>query len=385
MIRETKKISFIKVNSELEALLLEAKLVKQTKPKYNIQLKDGKRPLYIKITKEKYPRVLTARQVEKREKNIAFFGPFPSAKNVKTVLKMLRKVFPYSTHKIGKKPCLYSQIGLCHPCPSQIELLKNEKKKKLLRKRYLENINLLKAVLSGKLKSTRKNLVRKMQECSKEEKFEKAASLREKIEKLDYITQPTIPVESFVKNPNLIEDIRKEEIKKLSLVIKNHIKLPSSFRLERIECFDISHLAGICPAASMVTFIKGEPDKSYYRHFRIQQKKGQDDISSMKEVAKRRKNHLVDWEVPDLIVVDGGKTQVAAFLSVFDKHKIPIVGITKKNENLIIPVKETGDVKFKKIPLTPPALNLVQRLRDEAHRFARSYHHKLLQMLYLKK
>jgi excinuclease ABC subunit C len=372
MIEDSDRVSYLEVTSELESLLLEAKLIKKYRPKYNIELKDDKQPLYIKITKEDYPRVLTARKKGEKAKNLAFFGPFPSSGNIRSVLKTLRRIFPYATHTPGKRGCIYSQIGLCDPCPSIIENEKDKEVKSKLYKEYKENLRQIKGVLSGRIRFVRDRMDKKMKILSKKNNFEKAAKLRDKIERLDYITQPVIPVDSFVENPNLAIDIREDELKKLTLLLKKHLNIKG--KLTRIECYDVAHISGVHPTASMVTFIKGEPDKAFYRHFRIRQKKGADDVSSMREVAKRRKINLSSWGVPDLIVVDGGKTQVNAFLESFEKD-IPIVGIAKREESLIVP----SDGGFKKFRLLRgPAKNLVQRLRDEAHRFARRYHHKLL-------
>lgn len=394
MITETEKFSFIRVNSELEALLLEARLIKKNQPKYNFTLRDDKHPLYIKITKEMYPRVITARKIEENSpsggQTLAFFGPFPSSRNVRAVLRMIRKIFPYSDHKLSKRGCLYSQIGLCYPCPSEIEKLKSENKKEELREIYLDNIRLIKGVFNGRIKFVRRGLTKKMKHFAEEEKFEQAAKVRSQIEKLDYITQPVIPIARFLKNPNLIEDIRDEELKELTKILSGHMDIISG--LTRIECYDVAHLSGESPTASMVTFIKGEPDKSLYRHFRISlpagkagQKKGQDDIASLKEVAKRRVKYFSSWGTPDLIIVDGGKNQVSALLEVLSTYRIPIVGLAKRKETLVIPKKVRGanlyhpSGGFILTPLTSgPARNLVQRIRDEAHRFARRYHHKLI-------
>lgn len=373
MIKEAGFVSYIEVTSELESLLLEAKLIKRQKPRYNTEHKDDKHPLYIKITNEDYPRVLTARKKDEKGKNKAFFGPFPSSRNVRSVLKTLRKIFPYATHTPGKRGCIYNQIGLCDPCPSVIEKENDSKVKKQLEKEYKDNIRQLKGVLSGRIKFIRNAMEKKMKKLSKQKNFEKAAELRDKIEKLDYITQPIIPIDRFVENPNLAIDIREDEIKKLNGLLKKHIKV--SDKLTRIECYDVSHISGVHPTASMVTFINGEPDKSFYRHFKINQKKGADDVASMREVAKRRQKHLANWGTPDLIIVDGGKTQVNAFLDIFTDQEIPMVGIAKRKESLVIP----NDGGFREVKLPEgPAKNLVQRLRDEAHRFARRYHHKLL-------
>lgn len=375
MVSEADSFSFIKVSSEIESLLLEAKLINRFKPIYNVELKDDKHPLYIRISKEKYPRVLTARKIDKSEKNIAFFGPFPSSGNVKSVLKMIRRIFPYATHVPTKKACIYSQIDLCNPCPSDIENALNQKFKKALYKKYLDNIRYIRKLLSGEMINVKNRLYKKMDALSKSQDFEEAAEVRDKIEKLEYITQPITPIEKYLKNPNLLEDIRNEEVESLKKLLGTFFK---SRRLERIECFDIAHLSGVNPAASMVTFINGEPDKNLYRHFRIRQKKGQDDVSSMQEVAKRRIKYLAEWGVPDLIIVDGGKAQVKAFKSVFDKNKIPVIGLAKRSSTLVIPEKGDGKnyrlVKIRK----GPVFNLVNRLDGEAHRFARRYHHKLL-------
>jgi excinuclease ABC subunit C len=382
MVDVSKYLSFIRVNSELESLLLEAKLIKSYKPKYNVDLKDDKNPLYIRITKEKYPRVLTARKIDERQKNIAFFGPFPSSSTVKQVLKMLRRVFPYSTHKLGKRACIYKQLNLCNPCPNEIEKTKDKDLQKKLRKEYLQNIHLLKGILSGRFVFVRKKLVSQMNKYSKSEKFEKAATFRNKIEALDYITQPITDVKEFLDNPNFREDIKHKELEELKGILNNFMDIE---KIKRIECFDVAHLAGSYTTASMVTFINAEPEKKYYRHFRIRKVKRSDDISSLDEVIKRRVKHLKDWGRPDLVVVDGGKAQVKTFYQTLKSKKIPVVGIAKRFETLVFITKTDSKIKYNQLKVPKgPALNLLQRLRDEAHRFARRYHHKLLQRELLK-
>lgn len=377
MKKETKKFSIILVNSELESLLLEAHLVRKYRPKYNFSLKDDKHPLYIRITNDRYPLALTARKIDEDKKNIAFYGPFPSSKNVKGVLKMTRRIFPYAEHKLGKRGCLYSQIGLCQPCPNEIEKVKDKKLRSKLTEEYRSNLSNMNKLLSGKIKFVRRGLEKRMKVFAKEEKFEAAAKIREQIEKLDYITQPITPIRYFLKNPNLIEDIREQELIELKKILTEYLKMPKSLR--RIECFDVAHLAGSKPTASMVTFIKAEPEKTLYRHFRIKQKRGQDDIASLAEVAKRRTKYLSGWGIPDLIVVDGGKGQVSSFFRVFRQHRIAVVGLAKRFEQLVIPKEKNGKISFSLVTLKQgPALNLLQRLRNEAHRFARRYHHKLL-------
>lgn len=373
MVSEANSISFLEVSSELEALILEAKLIRLNQPRYNFALKDDKHPLYIKITKESYPRVITSRKIEKGEKVINYFGPFPSSSSVRAVLKMLRRIFPFSDHKLAKRPCLYSHLGLCNPCPNTIEQLKDNKEKQRLAKIYRKNIFRVKRILEGKMQTVRRELEKEMKVFSTKEAYEDAVAIRTQIEKLDYITQPITDVSLFLENPNLVFDIRHEELSLLKKVLIKHINLPEKF--SRIECFDVAHLTGTFPTASMVTFSEGEADKNLYRHFRIKQTRAQDDISSMREVARRRAANLDSWGKPDLIVVDGGKAQVGVFKKVFDRLNIPVVGLAKRLETLIVPFNSS----FVEINLASgPALNLLKRVRNEAHRFARTYHHKLI-------
>ncbi len=370
MVSEASDLSFIKVSSELEALLLEAKLIRLYMPKYNVEAKDDKNPLYIQITKEQLPRILTARKVSQKDENIAFYGPFPSSRNVTAVLKMIRRIFPYSDHKLGTRGCLYSHIGLCNPCPSEINKIKNEKEKAKLMQIYKSNIRNIKSILDGKIGKLFKDLTKKMEMASKGERFEEAGELRDQIKRLEYITRPQMPTEFYLENPNLFEDIRAKELAELKICLKKAgVNLAV---LRRIECYDVAHLTGTFATASMVTFLKGEPEKEFYRHFRIRQKKGKSDIDSMEEVIKRRIKHFKDWGKPDLIVVDGGIQQVNIFRTELKNKKIAltVVGIAKNPDRLVV-----GDNKIK---LVGNSLHLLSRLRDEAHRFARKYHHKLV-------
>lgn len=350
MVNKATNLDFIKVDSELEALLLEAKLIKKYMPDYNIISKDDKHPLYITITKDKFPRVITTRKD-------GTYGPFPSTKNVYLILKMIRKIFPYSDHKLGERACIYNHIGLCSPCPN----ISTDNKT------YLKNIRNIKLILDGKIKKLKKTLTNEMIILSKLQKYEDAKSVKEKIDTLDYITQPRIQPFEYLKNPNLYEDNRKNEIESFLKILKSYFINLKSIR--RIECFDIAHLQGVSATASMVVFIDGEADKNEYKHFKIKQKKGQSDFDSMEEVAKRRSNHFESWGVPDLIIVDGSIGQINKFK--LNIKNIPIVGIAKNPDRLII--NADNKIRLQDLPL-----QLVSRIRDEAHRFARRYHKKLL-------
>ncbi|EKE12485.1 MAG: hypothetical protein ACD_13C00196G0001 [uncultured bacterium] len=378
MISEAGEISYIKVVNELEALLLEAKLIKLYLPKYNIALKDDKHPLYIIITSEKFPRVLTARKPDlKKFPTKAVYGPFPSSTNVKSVLKMIRRIFPFSDHKVGKRACLYSQIGLCDPCPSEISNIKDYGKRQIMAKKYNANIRKIKSLLDGKIENVKKQLSKEMDTCSGNQMYEEAGVIRDQIKRFEYITSPRALIDPYLTNPNFYEDIRVKETLQLKKILEKHFL--GIKKLERIECFDVAHLQGTGATASMVTFVNGTPEKSLYRHFRILQLNKNDDYGSMREIAGRRKNNLKKWGKPDLIIVDGGAGQLSVFLKVFENEQIPVVGLAKRLETLVIPVKKNGvfEIKNYKVP-KGDALNLIQRIRDEAHRFARVYHHKLI-------
>ncbi len=378
MISEAKYLSWVKVNSEFEAVLLEAKLVRYYMPIYNIQLKDDKTPLYIGITKELYPRVITLRQSELRKAELKWeFGPFTDGSSTKRILKTIRKIFPFATHKPQKKVCIYSQIGLCSPCPSEIQNAQNPKIKKMLKQKYDKNINRVRKTLTGKLKTVRRELETEMKKQASEQNFEEAAKILKQIKALDYINTPTTSTEVYLKDPNLLDDIRRRELKSLKNCLSSYLTIDS---LKRIECFDVAHLAGTYPTASMITFINGEADKRFYRHFRVSRGKLNNDPQAIALVLKRRVAHFGDdpkkgWEKPDLIIVDGGKGQVSEAIKAVGDNP-PIIGLAKRFEQIIV---KSND-KFETINVSNgPALNLLKRIRDESHRFARRYHHKLVE------
>ncbi len=378
MVSLARYFSTISVTSELESLLLEAYLVKKNQPKYNIELKDDKSPLYIRITKDEYPAVITARKGDRDNfPKDTYYGPFPSSANVRMILRMLRRIFPYADHKVMKRPCIYSQIKLCDPCPSYVAHIEDEQLREELKGKYRKNISYIKKILSGKMPSIKKEFEKEMQEYAKLEDFEMAKEIRSSLERLNYITQPVNPAAYYETNPNLTEDLRDRELRELMRIVKLHI--PRAESVSRIECFDIAHLAGTHPTASMVTTIDGVASKAFYRHFKIYQKKSNSDVDSLTEVARRRLKHLEDWGRPDLIIVDGGKPQLGVFLDAFAGTEIPICGLAKRFETLVFKVEINGITKFVEYRLPEGgALHLVQRLRDEAHRFARRFHHKLV-------
>ncbi len=378
LVGKTKYFTTITVNSEIEALILEAKLIKLFKPVYNISQKDDKQPLYIVITKEIYPRIIAARNIQNKNNLQNYYGPFPSSKNVYTVLSILRKIIPFSTHKLSNRSCVYSQMGLCNPCPSYIESLKIENKRKYLKKDYLRNINTIKNILNGNTSKINKILIGNIIYYSKLLNFEKALYYKNILDSLNYITTPVNNTDSYISNPNFINDIRNKQLDDLTNLIKKYFVLEN--KIKRIECYDISHISGKFTSASMVTFIEGLPDKSLYRRFKILHRSKTDDYSSLREVAERRKKHIADWGLPDLMIIDGGIGQIKQFIDHYKNLNIPVIGIEKRYETLVIPYKNN----FIKLNLNRDNLTLIINIRNEAHRFAKKYHKKLLDMAYSK-
>ncbi len=371
------KIRITLVESELEALLLEAHLIKKYKPFYNIRLTDGKSYLMVRITiKDIYPRVLIARNASNIDD--IYFGPFPNSSFVKLVLKTIRKAFPFqSVANHPKRICLYNHLDLC-PCPTMNDSVK-------LRQMYKKNIKSIIQIFEGKTKKIIRELEKKRDNFSKVEKYEQALIFQKKIEALEYITQPYHTPYEYDVNPNLRLDIRENEIKDLTLILREHglgIK-----KLKKIECYDISNTQGTNATGSMVVFMNGDKESSLYRKFKIRRSATPDDFASMKEVLKRRLKHL-EWKYPELIIVDGGKGQVSAALETFKEMQvqIPLIGLAKREETIIIPDFQSGKLFFNEVslPKDVKALHLIQRIRDEAHRFALTYHRKLRSKTLLK-
>lgn len=361
LVSQIDKIKTIRVESEIESLLLEANLIKKHKPKYNIKLADGKAYPLIKISiKDKYPKVLVARKQD--DPRSIYFGPFPNAGAMRLVLKTVRRIFPFqSTKNHPNKLCFYYHLGLC-PCPG---VLKDKK--------YKQTIKHIVKFLNGQTKSVIKDLEKERNTFSKGQQFEDALLVQNKIDAIKLVTSKFYKPFEYEKNPNLREDIRTEE---LNLLIENLNKENVGItKLSRIECFDISNTSGKNATGSMVVFINGEKESSLYKKFRIRGTYNDlpNDFAMMEEVITRRLKH-VEWGFPDLIIVDGGKGQISSALKSLAKEniQIPIVGLTKQEEIII-----TADFKEIMLPKDSKQLHLVMRVRDEAHRFAINYHKKL--------
>ena len=361
LVSQVHTINIIPVESELESLLLEANLIKKYSPKYNIKMTDGKAYPLIRITKkEAFPAVLTARRPE--DKNSIYFGPYPHAKEMHMVLRILRRIFPFqSVLHHAPKNCLYYHLGLCPCLPAHPEEKENYKK---ILKHIID-------FLDGKTKKVMQDLENERDVASKMENFEKAEKLQQQIHAIQVITQPVINPFEYETNPNFRSDVRTQELEELQKILNKHgvaVDLPT-----RIECYDNSNIQGTNPTSSMVVLTNGEIDKSQYRKFKIKSVKGPNDFASMQEVFIRRLKHT-EWPYPSLFIVDGGKGQISSAMEVLKTYgiTIPLIGLAKREETII-----TSNFEEIHLPKNSKALQLVMRIRDEAHRFAITFHRQL--------
>lgn len=365
MIAQVAKIKTTVVENELESLLLEANFIKKYDPKYNSRLTDGKSYPLIRITiKDDFPAVVIARRIE--DKNSVYFGPYPSAGSMKMVLRLIRRIFPYqSVSNHPKRICLYHHLGLC-PCPPVFDT-------KDFRKDYRKTIHHIVQFLEGKAKSIKGDLEKEREAYSRQEDFETAAKVQKQIDAIDWVTSPKHTPFEYEVNPNLRSDLINQAQDELLTVLQKH-NVPVT-NLERIECYDMSNIQGFKAVGSMVVFTDGEKDTIAYRRFKIRSLPDgmPNDFASMQEVLKRRFNHD-EWPYPSLLIVDGGKGQVSAAQKVLSDQNIqvPLIGLAKREETII-----TSDFTEILLPKDSPALHLMQRIRNEAHRFAITYHRKL--------
>ena len=369
LVSQVKKIRITTVESELEALLLEAFYIKKYTPKYNILMKDGKAYVLVRITKkDRYPKVLLARKTD--DKQSLYFGPYPSSRAVRLVLKTIRRIFPYqSVMNHPKRVCLYHHLALC-PCPPVFDSPE-------LYKTYQKNIRGIIRMLEGESQTLMKEFERERQVYSDNEHYEEALSMQVKINALSLITKPFHQAFEYDVNPNLRVDLRQQELDDLKKILQeNGLTIAS---LNRIECYDISNIQGTNATGSMVVLTQGEIDKSQYRRFKIRLSGKPNDFAMMKEMLSRRFGHE-EWADPDLLIVDGGKGQVSSALEVLTQKgiSIPLIGLAKRLETIVIPTPEK-EKPFKEVllPKRTKAIQLITRIRDEAHRFAITYHRNL--------
>ena len=363
MVEEANSVSYRTAGSVLEALILEANLIKEHQPPYNVDDKDNKSFNYVIITKEDFPRVLLVRGRElfqgwDKGDTKYLFGPFPEGASLKEALKIIRKIFPYrdkclpcvsKTAKSGlrksryrdlrspdiakndRRPCFNHQIGLC-PGVCSGEMTKDE---------YAHTIRNIHALFSGNFKGLKRILVRDMHTASKEERFEDAAKLRRQVAALEHIRDVSL--------------IKEEKI--------------SSGGGARIEASDVAHTGGAETVAVMVVINNGEMIKGAYRKFKIHTATN-DDVAALREALTRRLSHP-EWPLPRVFVVDGGRAQMKVAERVTREAGIavPIVGVVKNEFHK--PERLIGDKR---------AIEAYERdillANSEAHRFGIAFHRK---------
>jgi len=369
LVREIRDIDFIPADSEVDALLLEARLVKDVQPLFNSELKDDKTFPYLEITtREDFPRVEFTRQPQ--SKGTRLYGPFTSAKKLRGTIAVLQKIFRFRTCSLDIdenderwrwfRPCLLASINQC-TAPCNLRISKDE---------YRKDIERLKLFLDGKKDALLVELRGEMEQAAKDLQFEKAARIRDELQAL----------ENLALRGNLDEHVQPEvfyiDPKRGLAGLQKIFKLPNLPR--RIEGVDIAHLAGNETVASLVQFIDGLPFKHGYKRFKIRTVDGIDDFASIAEVVSRRLGRLSQEgeAFPDILLIDGGKGQLSSAMQAMQSLNITppfTISLAKQEEEIYLP----GESEPRRLSRHSYALRLLQYVRDEAHRFAQHYHHLL--------
>jgi excinuclease ABC subunit C len=371
LVGEIADTDWIVVESEIDALFLESEMVKRYKPRYNILLQDDKSQSFVRIPlSEPYPAISFTRQP--LDDGAEYFGPYYNAFAVKKALRYLRKVFPYSTHTVmPNRLCLQYHLGLCPGVEEQ--KISSAEYKKTLRKLIM--------YLKGERVQLIKQLEAEMNVAAKHHEFELAAKRRNQVYNLKELQK------QILFSDREFMDISKDQaLSGLSKLLS--IPIP-----RRIEGYDISHMSGTNNVASMVVATNGLADKTEYRKFKMRIP-GNNDFAHMHEVISRRfSGDHIDWLKPDLLLIDGGKGQLGAALDALEEKgaHIPAVGLAKRLEEIVIHktrsgvtldktaypdayITENEDFYIVLLPKSSHIVRLVQRIRDESHRFAVSYH-----------
>jgi excinuclease ABC subunit C len=362
-------IDFLPADSEVDALLMEARLVKDIQPRFNVELKDDKSFPYLQIRmREDFPRVEFTRSP--RSRGVKLYGPFTSAKGLRAAIQVLQRIFQFRTCGLDIKaddprwrwfrPCLLHSIHQCTaPCNFRVT-----------REEYRKQIRGLRLVLEGKKGKLLAEMEKAMEEASAAQQYEKAARLRDEIAALQKLSL----------RGQVDRDVQPEvfpiEPRKGLAGLRKILGLPQTPRT--IEGVDIAHLGGDETVASLVAFIDGLPFKPGYRRYRIRSVHGVDDFASIREVVTRRFRRLAREEevFPDVLLIDGGKGQLNAARDAFRLLGVEppcLLSLAKREEEVYRP----GDAEPLKLSRHSAALRLLQYVRDEAHRFAQHYHHIL--------
>jgi excinuclease ABC subunit C len=397
------------VRSEPEALLLESKLIKEFKPRYNISFRDDKRHLMLKVNlNDPIPNFIFARF--KKDDGARYFGPFADSGALRNTVALVRRQFNlrgcrvFTPGEADYKHCLYAHLKYCTaPCVGNVT-----------HEQYLEQVKAACDFLEGQCHEMREQLEGEMKKAATAQDFEKAASLRDLLRDLKTTTRRT---EKFERIPYTLPGNVQPQNDLAALADALELLAPP----QHIEAFDISNISGTFAVASLVSFKNGRPDRANYRRFKIKTVAGQDDFASMAEVVRRRYTRLLNESIPaqkskndeageavpqelqklvdetsrkvrkgipvrssttngtpmpDLILIDGGKGQLGMAMEELKKlglEKIPVIGLAKEFEEIYLPDK----TEPLRLGLEHPATKLLQRIRDESHRVANSYNAQL--------
>ncbi len=377
MIAEVASIKWLETDSEIEALLLEANLIKKYQPKYNIVWRDDKRYSYIAISAEDFPRIYLTRQLAESGQ---FFGPFTSTQAARETLKVIRKVWPYrSCRSLPVKACLYYRINQCPgPCQQFIDLADY---KKIIQQVVLflqgEKQSVVKKI-QAELTGYQKQLAKLSKQAKKQSANEEVAEIEHKISSFTWQLRQ---LEQVLASSHILglEEKYANDVVELAKLL-GFSKPP-----HRIEGYDLSNLYNKQAVGSLVVFIDGEASSSEYKRFKlagVETTSSLGDIALLREMLTRRLAHD-DWPRPDLIIVDGAKAQANIVRRLLDRAgwDIPVIGLGKDKglrsaramDKLFFP----GQKQALQLSLNNPALHLLKRVRDEAHRFAIVYHRQV--------
>lgn len=368
LVREIRDVDYLIAESEIDALLMEARLIKDFQPKYNRELKDDKSFPYLQITiRDDFPRVEATRSP--KSSSVRLYGPFLSGARLRSAIVVLQKIFKFRTCTLSirvndterrwTRPCVLASIGQCSaPCCDRVS-----------QEVYRKNIRRLQEFLGGDRKKLLSELRDDMLEASKAKKYELAAECRDQL----------FALESLKEHGSLEENVQPEvfqiDPRRGVIGLQKIFKLPSPPRV--IEGVDIAHLGGQDTVASLVHFVDGRPFKDGYRRYKIKTVEGIDDFASIAEVVARRfAFDDPNNPPPDILLIDGGKGQLHAALTALEtavcRPKLTI-SLAKRDEEVFTPDQDEPI----KLSRRSYALRLLQSVRDESHRFAQHYHHLL--------
>ncbi len=352
LVSEARDVRIIRTSSEAEALIYEAGLIKHHRPRFNVELKDDKSYPFLKLTvNEEYPRFFVTRK--KLSDGALYYGPYVNVGLLKEAVSFMKRVFPLrSCRRLRKKVCLEFHIGQCAgPCEGRVSSGD-----------YRKIVGQLRAFLEGRRADLIGSIEKDMKRSARKKEYERALSAKKRIEALTAVQQ----LHDRSRHPMYGE---LEEL-------QNALGLPDP--PVTIECFDISNIGGRQAVGAMVRFVDGRPQKAGYRKFRIRGVYGIDDYSMIREVVRRRYSRLLKEgkELPGLVLIDGGRGHLFSAkkeLGLLGLGSVPVAGIAKEFNHLYTEARKLP------IRLSPGSrlLLLIQRVRDEAHRFAITYHRKL--------